>query len=302
MPAPSDEPTLPLRPHELDRPRSPATTDTAAPMPRGDHRRRRGAASLRARACRSRATAACLRARRWRRRETRPTGRGAERLVRTPGCRRRRCGAGRFRAAADDHHRQSASAAIGVLDARGERRVTGLSGGLRLRRCALTERVALLHGEIEDVWRHHLAAHRLRRATRLPAATRAARLGDLQPLLLHQRDAKASCFGTSACSCFSTAERRSRRASSRSASEMPSQVACDDDRRADDGAEADVEHVGRLPVPLERHRRDRRGRQSLRSCRWSARSGCRSSPWRAAESRSPCTTASSRRRRPRCTA
>ena len=72
----------------------------------------------------------------------------------------------------DDRHRGQRDRGDCVLDARGEigslRRCwmpgwrAAAAAGPGVGRLALAERVALLHGEVEDVRRHHLAAHRLR--------------------------------------------------------------------------------------------------------------------------------------------
>ena len=86
----------------------------------------------------------------------------------------------------DDRHHGQRDRRDGVLDTRwrggslglcrcpGRRGGTGRRGCRRLRfgGLALAERVALLEGEIEDVRRHHLAAHRSDRGCRRVAATR----------------------------------------------------------------------------------------------------------------------------------
>ena len=122
----------------------------------------------------------------------------------------------------------------------------------------LAEVVPRFDGEVEDVGRHHLAAHRLRERVDLRAATRApvalrhgqaalGHLGDGGRVLLRDVDLQPLL------------DARSRREQLRPVgvgNRVPGLLR--DDGRADDRRQADIEHVRRLPVPLEQQRRQRR--------------------------------------------
>ena len=180
----------------------PAATPAAATFAAAAQR------ALRAGTCRSRARAACRRARRSPRRGSRPRGRDAGRSVPQPECRRRRRVGGRSRAAAGATIAASARRGDEVFDD-GERRHHS-GGGLGR---PLAVRVAFLDGEIEDVGRHHLAAHRRTELVGFAAPLGSGGLGDRQPLLLHHQHGQRVLLGHVAVQPLLDADRGSRAAS-----------------------------------------------------------------------------------------